>query len=1046
LTAVLTHHNDLARTGANLAETELTTDNVNTNTFGLRFTRAVDDQIYAQPLVMTNVNIPGKGVHTLVIVATVNDSVYAFDADDSAVTQPYWTNSFLNPPNVVAPANTDMSAIGACGGGYQDFSGHIGIVGTPVIDPVAGTVYLVARTKEYGNSFVQRLHALDVTTGQDRPNSPVPIIATYPGSGDGSVGGVITFDSQRQNQRPGLALVNGVVYIGWSSHCDNGPYHGWIIGYDATSLRQVVVFNDTPNGYNGGIWMSGQAPAADEAGNLYLSTGNGLVDLTTTVDRGESFLKLSRSGSKLNVSSWFTPYNWQDLEFGDIDLGSGGMLLIPGTTLAFSGGKEGKVYLVNRDNMGGLTSSSSTDDNIVQSFRVTSDQVHGGAVWWDAPAGSYGYLWPASVALQQYAFDRAGGRFTLPAYAVSPSIAPNGQPGGILSLSANSTNPGSGIVWASHQLTGDANQSVRPGVLRAFDAQNVSRELWNSEMLPGRDSVGSFAKFVPPTVANGKVYLATFSNRLNVYGLRVTNSPPSILGQPESASGQPGSSITFFVTASGTTPLSYQWRFNSASIAGATASNYSLTNVQPQDAGTYSVRVSNGFGSVTSSNAVLTVNIAPYVLGQPQNQSLVIGEEAAFTVAAGGASPLVFQWLFNGRNIPGATGATFTIQAVGVADAGYYSVVVTNALGSIVSSNAGLTVLPVGAWGDNSFGQLSLSPVLTNLSAISAGYWHNLGLLTNGTVVAWGDDFSGQCDVPNDLASVVTVAAGGYHSLALRADQRVVGWGDDFYHQATVPPGASNLIAIAAGAWHSLALRANGTVIGWGDDSRGQTSIPPQATSVVAIAAGGNHSLALRADGAVVAWGENTDANGNYSGQSDVPVDLTNAIAIAAGGYHSLAVKSDGSLIAWGDNSQNQVTAPQALANVVAVAAGGFHSLALKTDGSVAVWGSNLNGQCNVPTNLVGVTEVAGGEAHTVVLVRNALVPPTLLYPVRNRTQFSVVLQTFAGKNYALEYKDTLAAAANWASLPAIHGNGIMQFLIDPAADAQQRFYRVRTW
>lgn len=517
--AVLTHHNDLSRTGMNLNESQLNITNVNTNQFGLVFSRAVDDQIYAQPLLMTNVNILGRGTHNILLVATVNDTVYAFDADDASATKPYWMTSFIKAPNIVPPSNADMSAIGACGGNYQDFSGNMGIVGTPVIDPVAGTAYLVARTKEYGTNFVQRLHALDLSSGAERSNSPVIISATYPGTGDGSVDGTTTSDPVRQNQRPGLALVNGVVYIGWSSHCDNGPYHGWLLGYDQTTLERVVAYNDTPNGSDGGIWMSGQAPAADVSGNLYLVTGNGTVDTWGGPDRGESFLKLTRNGGGLTIASWFTPYNWRDLENGDLDLGSGGLLLVPGTSLAFAGGKQGKVYLVNRDNMGGLTESTTTDDNIVQSFSVTSDEVHGGPIWWDGPGTSFAYIWPASVFLQQYVFERAVGKFALPAFAHSPTAAPPGQPGGILALSAQSTNPGSAIVWAAHQLAGDANQQVRPGILHAYSAQNVGIELWNSEQISARDSVGNFAKFVPPTVANGKVYLATFSNRLNVYGL-----------------------------------------------------------------------------------------------------------------------------------------------------------------------------------------------------------------------------------------------------------------------------------------------------------------------------------------------------------------------------------------------------------------------------------------------------------------------------------------------------------------------------------------------
>jgi hypothetical protein len=519
--SVLTHHNDNGRTGRNENELILNTGNVNTNLFGLLYTRPVDDQVYAQPLLVTGVNLGTNGVHNIVLVATVNNSVYAYDADDASVVEPYWVRSFINPPEVVAVNNADLSAIGACGGAYHDFTGNIGIVGTPVVDAPSDTMYFVTKTKEITGGlirFVQRLHAIDIASGAERTNSPVDIQATYRGNGAGNSGGVLTFDPLRQNQRPGLALVNGVVYIAWSSHCDQGPYHGWVIGYDAKTLHQVVVYNDTPQGSNGGIWMSGQAPAADTNGNLYLSTGNGSVDTSGAVNRGESFLKLTLSGTNLLVSSWFTPYNWPQLEAGDIDLGSGGMLLVPGSNLAFSGGKEGVVYLVNRDQMGGLSSGVS-DSNVVQTFRVTSDEVHGGAVWWDGPANACIYIWPSSTDLQQYQFDRSAGKFLLPALAQSPTTAPNGQPGGILSLSANGTNAGSGILWAAHQLSGDANQRSQPGILRAFDAQNVSQELWNSEQLSAQDSVGTFAKFVPPTVANGKVYLATFSNRLNVYGL-----------------------------------------------------------------------------------------------------------------------------------------------------------------------------------------------------------------------------------------------------------------------------------------------------------------------------------------------------------------------------------------------------------------------------------------------------------------------------------------------------------------------------------------------
>jgi hypothetical protein len=521
--AVLTQHNDQARTGANLNETVLHTRNVNSNQFGLITARAVDDQIYAQPLVMTNVNLPGKSKHNLLIVATVHDSVYAFDADDPAVSAPYWQVSFLSP-NVVAPCAADMTD--ACGGEYKDFSGNLGIVSTPVIDPASGTLYLLARTKEDGTKFVQRLHALDLRTGTERPNSPVVITATYPGHGAGHVNGVITFDPQRANQRSGLALVNGLIYIGWSSHCDWGPYHGWFMGYDATTLRQAVVYNTTPEGYNGGIWMSGQAPSADAQGNLYITVGNGSVgrrgNVRDPINRGESFLKLVRRGDSLEVATWFTPHNWQDLENTDNDFGCSGALLLPGTSLALAGSKDGKAYLVDRDSMGGL-SRSHEDTNLVQSFQVSASGssfgMFGAPVWWDGPEASYAYLWCKQDVLRQYRFDSKAGKFQLPECARFGQTGPAGMPGGILSLSANGRQSETAIVWASHPLNCDANQRVCPGILRAFKAANVAEELWNSEQVSARDAVGDLAKMCPPTIANGKVYLPTFSNKLNVYGL-----------------------------------------------------------------------------------------------------------------------------------------------------------------------------------------------------------------------------------------------------------------------------------------------------------------------------------------------------------------------------------------------------------------------------------------------------------------------------------------------------------------------------------------------
>jgi hypothetical protein len=516
--SVLTQHNDLARTGENLNETQLSVATVKPDSFGKIFTLSVDDQIYAQPLVVSGVNIPSTGTRNVVYAATVNNTVYAFDAEYGANNIPFWQKNFT-PPGTTVVKNTDMT--GACGGNYKDFSGNMGIVGTPVIDTALKTIFFVSRDKVINTGvFEQWLHAVDITDGSERLYSPVLITAKYPGMGDGSVNDTITFDPQKQNQRPALTLVNGIIWIAWASHCDWGPYHGWVIGYDAATFQQTNVWMDTPEGINGGIWMSGQGLSADENGNLYLSTGNGSIgnngDPADTINRGESFLKLKPSGNSLKLMSFFTPYNYQQLENNDVDLGSQGILLVPNTNLAISGGKEGIVYVVNRDTMGGVD----TVNHMIEQFdEGANHQVHGGAVFWHSDTADYIYLWAASSYLHAYHVSYNSQQpLDLPA-AMTNSAGPAGEPGGMLAISANGSAPGSGILWTTLPLNGSANQETRPGILRAYDANDLSNEIWNSQINPDLDSIGGFAKFVCPTVANGKVYIATFSGQLLVYGL-----------------------------------------------------------------------------------------------------------------------------------------------------------------------------------------------------------------------------------------------------------------------------------------------------------------------------------------------------------------------------------------------------------------------------------------------------------------------------------------------------------------------------------------------
>lgn len=513
---VLTQHNDNFRTGWNKDEKLLLQRNVRADSFGVVFSRQVDDQIYAQPLI-THSNILNVGQRNIVVVATVNNSVYAFDADSYLVTEPYWQVN-LTPLGWRVMKNTDT----ACGASnYFDFSGNIGIVGTPVIDPASNTIYLVTKTVN-GTSYQQQLHALDLSSGAEKAGSPVKIVATVSGSGSGNVGGSVSFDAKLENQRSALLLSNGVVSIAWAAHGDCGNYHGWIIGYDAATLTQKFAYNATPEGSQGGIWMSGSGLSADELGNIYAAVGNGSVgkngnpnDIT---NRSESALKLTPNGSTLQVSSFFTPNNYQTLEAGDKDFGVTGMMLIPGRNQAISGAKDGSIYLMNRDTMGGY---SSTGNSVIQTFNQNSANAHNlsSLTYYKGTAKEFVYIWSDNVSLKALPYDAVTKKFDLTNIVTQSANGPMGYNGAFLSVSSNNSIDSTAILWVSHAANScNANQQTCPGILRAFKANDVTTELWNSSQRSG-NSPGNYAKFNCPTIANGKVYLATFSNKLMVYGL-----------------------------------------------------------------------------------------------------------------------------------------------------------------------------------------------------------------------------------------------------------------------------------------------------------------------------------------------------------------------------------------------------------------------------------------------------------------------------------------------------------------------------------------------
>jgi len=505
----LTRAYDNQRTAANLLEKALKPSNVRKNHFGKLFMLPVDDQIYAGLLYAAKVPVSGAK-HNVLYAATVNNTVYAFDADTLGA--PLWYRNFND--NGRPTRNTEVGQ--SCKNGYKDFIGNIGIVGTPAIGPDR-TMYFVTRTVE-GNSTVQRLHAIDIATGNERPNSPKVIQATVPGTGEGSTNAVVAFNPETENQRPALALSGGTVYVGWASFCDTRPYHGWLMAYDAATLAQINVFNASPNGNMAGIWMSGAGPAFDDAGNMFFSTGNGTYNGAT--DFGESMVKLE--AKSLRKVDSFTPSNFNTLNDFDLDFGTQGPTILPGSSFLIVGGKEGKMYLLDGRQLGGQAPGDIQIPQVVQAVDATirptaSHHMHNAIPVWKGPQGTNAYVWGENDFLRLYRFDSVTQKFALPAVATGSILAPSGMPGGMMTISANGSRHGSGILWATLPRVGDANQMTVPGDLYAFDAESLTL-LWSSQS-PGDDPM-NFAKGSPPIVVNGKVYVASLSNFVSVYGLR----------------------------------------------------------------------------------------------------------------------------------------------------------------------------------------------------------------------------------------------------------------------------------------------------------------------------------------------------------------------------------------------------------------------------------------------------------------------------------------------------------------------------------------------
>ncbi len=500
-TDVLTYKNDLSRTGLNPTESLLTPANVSSATFGLLRNLAVDGKVDAQPLYVSQLSISGSN-HNVVFAATEHDSVYAFDAD---------TGSLLWRVTLLASGET-LSDTHGC----SQVTPELGITATPVIDRAAGahgTLYVVAMSKDAASNYHQRLHALDLASGAELLNGPVEISATYPTSG----GGMSAFLPGQYEERAALLLLNGTLYTSWTSHCDISPYFGWVIAYSQSSLARTAVLNVAPNSGGAGpaIWMSGGGPAADSAGNIYLLTANGVFETSLDAngfpnlqDYGNSFLKLSTAGGSLSVADYFTMFNEVAESGADQDLGSGGELLLPDLTdstktvrhLAIGAGKDGNIYLVNRDSMGKFNSANNS-----QVWQQLSGALPGGI--WSTPAYFNGTVYFGEVGdtLKAFAISNA----QLAAAPQSQSATQFAYPGTAPCVSANGT--ANAIVWA--------HENSSPAVLHAYDAANLGRELYNSNQAAGtRDQFGVGNKFITPTVADGKVFVGTTAS-VAVFGL-----------------------------------------------------------------------------------------------------------------------------------------------------------------------------------------------------------------------------------------------------------------------------------------------------------------------------------------------------------------------------------------------------------------------------------------------------------------------------------------------------------------------------------------------
>src|SRR5271156_6437444 len=786
-TSILTQHYDNGRTGQNTNETILTPTNVNSTTFGKLFSLSVDGYVYAQPLYVPGVAVSGKGTHNVLYVATEHDSLYAFDADTGGA--PLWQISFIvNGGSTVPNGNVSTG----------DIVPEIGITGTPTIDSTTNTLYVVSKTLE-GATYFLRLHAIDITSGAEKFGGPVVMQGSVTGTGSGFTAGTTTlpFSSQRENQRSGLLLLNGFVYVGFAAHGDNGPWHGWILGYKASNLQAAGVWCTSPNGIGSGLWASGSGLAADTSGTgrIFVSTGNGDFPVngnvvpnpapapSTSVDFGDSIVQLTLSSTgQITPTDYFTPYNTASLDGADTDLGSGGVIIPPDQTGTFphvlvEAGKQGRLYVVNRDKLTSdgshFCNGCSTDPEVIQTVNAISGL-------WSMPAYWNGnmYFWGNGDHLKAFSFTNG----TLSQSMTSESAETNGFPGATPVVSSSGTT--NGIVWAAET---DAYGSSGPAILRAYNATNVSTLLYASNLTSNPHTLGPAGKVVVPVVPNGKVYVGA-QREVDVVGLLAGQSHASAPSFSPAA-GSYGPSVTVTM---------------SSSTAGATIF-YTTDGTAPSTASTkYTAPLT--VTSTTTFNAIATAT------GFIQSST----SSATYTISTQTPAPALSP----------APGTYTSTQMVQLSDSGATIYFTTDGSTPTHSSTKYTAAIPVSS--TTTIKAIGSETGLTDSAVVAGTYTINTSGTTSinfgvGFSTPTGMQFNGSTDLDDSRLQLTSGLANQAGSAFFTTPMDIRNFTTDFSFQLSNAMADGITFTIQNSSAGATALGPSGGGLGYGPDTPGGT-------------------------------------------------------------------------------------------------------------------------------------------------------------------------------------------------------------------------------